>query len=603
MGKLGKIFISYRRGDVPGDARGVHDRLARVFDKANVFMDVDRLLAGQRFDRELDKALTQCNVLLAVIGPRWMELLSAHAREGDRDFVRDEIAAALKRDIVVIPVLIGRQGHMPSLPRKYDLPEDIRDLVLYQKHDIAHESFKRDADHLAAAITSVMSGGRRVTPWRATLISGAIALTMITALLSYRTDLIPWIRPGAVQPRPATDAATVLPQANRDADREARAAEEAAKKKAAEEDANKEAATAAKRQADADAAKKRAEEENAKKRVADEEAIHKAAEEAKQQADTNSARKKAEGEAANRKAALDCDRLAASPNDVTRPSDVTGVDLFKIDTKTISTACDAAMLGYPEVVRFAYQAGRVADAKKDYERAVTLYAEAAKKGHVAAMTELGWRYFFGREGRGRDDAEARRWFERAAAKDDTLAMSGLGSLYKWGNVVRQDFTEARNWYERAAKLGDAQAMNSIGELSDAPGFWDIEAGSKRVKLKSDHIDYIEASKWYREAAKLGNATAMFNLGILYEQGHGVTKDLKQAREWYQNAANAGSEIEARDWYLDGAARGSATAMFNLGDLYERGHGVSKDLIHARGWYKQAADMGNEEAKAKLRSLK
>src|SRR5215471_12470969 len=57
----GKIFISYRRDDAPGDARGIHDALVRAFGKSNVFMDVDNLLAGQRFDEELENALRECD--------------------------------------------------------------------------------------------------------------------------------------------------------------------------------------------------------------------------------------------------------------------------------------------------------------------------------------------------------------------------------------------------------------------------------------------------------------------------------------------------------------------------------------------------------------
>ena len=73
-----------------------------------------------------------------------MELLSNTHTATNAIFVRDEIAAALKREIVVIPVLIGRDGNMPPLPFPGDLPEEIRDLVHYQKHTIAHESFDRD---------------------------------------------------------------------------------------------------------------------------------------------------------------------------------------------------------------------------------------------------------------------------------------------------------------------------------------------------------------------------------------------------------------------------------------------------------------------------
>ncbi len=152
MGAHGKIFISYRREDAPGDARGICDRLGRSFGAANVFMDVDKLLAGQRFERELDKALARCDALIAVIGSRWTELLTDCARSGRRDYVREEIAAALKRDIVVIPVMIGREANMPPLPPADQLPENIRDLVLYQKHNIAHETFRRDAADLVAAL-------------------------------------------------------------------------------------------------------------------------------------------------------------------------------------------------------------------------------------------------------------------------------------------------------------------------------------------------------------------------------------------------------------------------------------------------------------------
>ena len=54
-------------------AARIRVRLAAPFGNANVFTDVDNLLAGQRFDRELEKALGQTDVFLCVIGPRWLE--------------------------------------------------------------------------------------------------------------------------------------------------------------------------------------------------------------------------------------------------------------------------------------------------------------------------------------------------------------------------------------------------------------------------------------------------------------------------------------------------------------------------------------------------
>jgi hypothetical protein len=153
----GKIFVNYRRDDERATAARVRDRLATTFGNANVFMDVDNLMAGQRFDKELEKALTETDVFLTVIGPRWMELFAARQSSNERDYVREEIAGALKRGIVVIPVLVERASLAPGNA----LPDDIRDLVLHQS--ISYEQFGRDVAGLVDAIGSPASQRNR---WR-----------------------------------------------------------------------------------------------------------------------------------------------------------------------------------------------------------------------------------------------------------------------------------------------------------------------------------------------------------------------------------------------------------------------------------------------------
>jgi len=145
---LGKVFVNYRRDDARDMAARIRDRLGTTFGDANVFMDVDNLLAGQRFDRELEKALGQTDVFLAVIGPRWLELLKERQASGERDYVREEVAGALQRGVVVIPVLIERT----ALPRADVLPDEIRDLALHQTHEVAHARFGRDVAELIEAI-------------------------------------------------------------------------------------------------------------------------------------------------------------------------------------------------------------------------------------------------------------------------------------------------------------------------------------------------------------------------------------------------------------------------------------------------------------------
>lgn len=157
-----KIFVNYRRDDDPNGAARVRDGLAAKFGKANVFMDVDNLLAGQRFDEELAKALSLCDVLIAIIGPRWTDIMKSRMRDGERDYVREEISGALARKLIVIPVRVGREGQLATLPRQEELPEDIRELVLYQKHDVVHERYGRDIAELIEAVRAIRSrsGGR-----------------------------------------------------------------------------------------------------------------------------------------------------------------------------------------------------------------------------------------------------------------------------------------------------------------------------------------------------------------------------------------------------------------------------------------------------------
>jgi formylglycine-generating enzyme required for sulfatase activity len=173
----GKIFVNYRRDDERAMAARIRDRLAGTFGDRNVFMDVDHLVAGQVFEAELEKALAETDVFIAVLGPRWLELLAERQGSGERDYVREEIAGALRRGIVVVPVLIERA----PLPRADALPDDIRALVSHQKHAVTHEQFGRDIAGLIEAIRFARKaaragagGGGVSVRW-----AGAVALTAL----------------------------------------------------------------------------------------------------------------------------------------------------------------------------------------------------------------------------------------------------------------------------------------------------------------------------------------------------------------------------------------------------------------------------------------
>ncbi len=140
---MANIFISYRREDSAGFAGRLHDQLSDEFGRNHVFMDVDNIALGVNFSDALSQEVGKCDALLAVIGPRW---LSAVDEAGERrlddtnDFVRVEIAAALRRGVPVIPVLV--EG--ARLPDAAALPEDLRELPLRNGLELHHSTFHSD---------------------------------------------------------------------------------------------------------------------------------------------------------------------------------------------------------------------------------------------------------------------------------------------------------------------------------------------------------------------------------------------------------------------------------------------------------------------------
>ena len=123
-----KVFISYRRSDSIDICGRIYDRLVRDFGEQNIFKDVDNIPFGVDFVEYLDNQVKECTVLLAVIGPKWVEVEDDKGRrriDDPNDFVRIEIESALKRNILVVPLLVSGAG----MPYTEDLPESLQPLT------------------------------------------------------------------------------------------------------------------------------------------------------------------------------------------------------------------------------------------------------------------------------------------------------------------------------------------------------------------------------------------------------------------------------------------------------------------------------------------
>jgi hypothetical protein len=177
-----KIFISYRRQDSAANALGIGQYLENVFGRKNVFIDVD-MHAGTKFPALLEKRLSECKVMLVLIGPDW---LNARDDQGQRrldnpdDWVRLEISHALKRDITVIPVRVNGA----ELPAKAALPDDIRGLLDYQAVSVTTSSFRNDMGGLVRDIRSIPSP----RSWRNFGAIAAGSVLLIAALVLWQVS-------------------------------------------------------------------------------------------------------------------------------------------------------------------------------------------------------------------------------------------------------------------------------------------------------------------------------------------------------------------------------------------------------------------------------
>lgn len=152
MGAMDHIFISYRRSDSADITGRIYDRLIDEFGRPGIFKDVDSIPLGTDFKEYLDRKVSECNALLAIIGDDWLEAVDAAGNrrlEDPADFVRVEIESALARGIPVIPVLVRGAG-MPSVQR---LPPGLKKLVYRNGLAVRPDpDFHRDMDRLIAAL-------------------------------------------------------------------------------------------------------------------------------------------------------------------------------------------------------------------------------------------------------------------------------------------------------------------------------------------------------------------------------------------------------------------------------------------------------------------
>ncbi len=169
-------------------------------------------------------------------------------------------------------------------------------------------------------------------------------------------------------------------------------------------------------------------------------------------------------------------------------------------------------------------------------------------------------------------ADAAALFDKACAGGGWDACKDLGTIYRNGKGVMQDYNRAASFYDKACNGGNVRSCSDLGFL--------YASGTGLVK------DDAHAMQLYTQACNGGDGLGCSNLGNIYASGRGVAKDPVQAAALYLKACSAAD----------------ASGCSNLGSSYRYGNGVGKDLDKAKQFLDKGCKMGNQWGCDKLKEL-
>jgi hypothetical protein len=183
---MSHIFISYRRADSDAIAGRIRDRLASYYGDNMIFMDIDNIPFGLDFRERTQSALLQGDILLVIIGPKWVgRRKDGNTRINDEaDPVRIEVETALQKGIRVVPVLVAAA----SMPNAAALPNSLKELSFRNAAEIdAGRDFHHHMERLIHSLDTILeesapSPGSPREPPMTGLAIGAIDASTIVQL-------------------------------------------------------------------------------------------------------------------------------------------------------------------------------------------------------------------------------------------------------------------------------------------------------------------------------------------------------------------------------------------------------------------------------------
>jgi TPR repeat protein len=260
-----------------------------------------------------------------------------------------------------------------------------------------------------------------------------------------------------------------------------------------------------------------------------------------------------------------CDSAAGEPLDL--QGVVPGLLPNEIGAEAVKL-CEAAVKAYPDVARFRYELGRALLAAGKVDQARKAIQQAADRGHVRAVFELGYLYATG-TGVAADRKKANAFYAAAADKGDPYGMTSWGRALFHGYGVERDTGKGLDLLLKAASMGHTYAMNDLGAIftegrngvtaDQARAVAFLEAGVERQDMYSMNLlgrNYLSgagvekdpktALALFQKAIDLGQPYAPGSLARMYRDGVGVESNLAEAQRLFELGTARGDPSGAYD---------------------------------------------------------
>jgi predicted ATPase/class 3 adenylate cyclase len=170
------VFVSYRRNEAGDAADNLHHSLVSQSPGYRVFVDIRSIPPGRDFVDEITARIGDCDAVVALIGPNWLEDANGRRRLDDpEDFVRRELEIAFANSIPIVPILI----HGATLPDDRDLPESLRPLLRLQAISAPREYWTAAMQRLADRLAEIKREPDGHPPPRVTLTASAPDVTPV----------------------------------------------------------------------------------------------------------------------------------------------------------------------------------------------------------------------------------------------------------------------------------------------------------------------------------------------------------------------------------------------------------------------------------------